>query len=242
MVAENEKSVTNEPIEDCAALAEGPLYRHRGGVFRKSLRYSPLTLPTLASLVPPEIDATVEFHDEGVGHPRQPRRGSDRHDRHHRYCAQGLRHCRANFGTPAFPSVLGGPHVTLVPEDSAPHADAIVVGHAEETWPQLLRDFSAGRMRQRYDQAPDFRLGGYPVVDRTLLQRHRYATSQVRGDTRLHSWLRILCSSISLGPETLSQADRGSGCGNPLDGREQAIFVDLDLIADIDYARELFSG
>ena len=32
---------------------KGPLYRHRGGIFRRSLRYAPLTLTTLASLVPP---------------------------------------------------------------------------------------------------------------------------------------------------------------------------------------------
>ena len=38
---------------------KGPLYRHRGGIFRKSLRYMPLTLPTLASLVPAELNASV---------------------------------------------------------------------------------------------------------------------------------------------------------------------------------------
>ena len=37
---------------------KGPLYRHRGGIFGKSLRYMPLTLPTLASLIPREIDAS----------------------------------------------------------------------------------------------------------------------------------------------------------------------------------------
>src|SRR3954453_12064859 len=46
---------------------KGPLYRHRGGIFRQSLRYMPLTLPTLASLVPPELNATVTCLDEGIG-------------------------------------------------------------------------------------------------------------------------------------------------------------------------------
>src|SRR5256885_16850220 len=46
---------------------KGPLYRHRGGIFRQSLRYMPLTLPTLKALVPPEINATVECIDEGIG-------------------------------------------------------------------------------------------------------------------------------------------------------------------------------
>jgi hypothetical protein len=33
----------------------GPLYRHRGGIWKKTMRYAPLTLTTLASLVPREI-------------------------------------------------------------------------------------------------------------------------------------------------------------------------------------------
>jgi radical SAM superfamily enzyme YgiQ (UPF0313 family) len=45
--------------------------------------------------------------------------------------------------------VMGGPHVTLVPDDAAPHADAIVIGYAEDTWPQLLRDFVAGQLQER---------------------------------------------------------------------------------------------
>src|SRR6185503_7434241 len=45
---------------------KGPLYRHRGGIFRRSLRYAPLTLTTLASLVPPELDAEIELIDEGI--------------------------------------------------------------------------------------------------------------------------------------------------------------------------------
>ena len=44
---------------------KGPLYRVKGGVFRKSLRYQPLTLTTLAALVPKELDAEVILYDEG---------------------------------------------------------------------------------------------------------------------------------------------------------------------------------
>src|SRR5687767_10111030 len=45
---------------------KGPLYRHRGGIFRRSLRYQPLTLTTLAALVPPELDAELTLIDEGI--------------------------------------------------------------------------------------------------------------------------------------------------------------------------------
>ncbi len=45
---------------------KGPLYRHRGGIFRKSLRYMPLTLTTLAALVPEELGAEIRLIDEGI--------------------------------------------------------------------------------------------------------------------------------------------------------------------------------
>src|SRR5438067_12814428 len=45
---------------------KGPLYRYRKGIFRRSLRYQPLTLTTLAALVPPELNAELTLVDEGV--------------------------------------------------------------------------------------------------------------------------------------------------------------------------------
>ena len=58
---------------------KGPLYRHRGGIFRQNLRYMPLTLPTLTALVPPEIDATVEcIERDAPGHGVLGREGSTR--------------------------------------------------------------------------------------------------------------------------------------------------------------------
>src|SRR5215469_18432576 len=45
---------------------KGPLYRHRGGIWKKSLRYQPLTLTTLAALVPEDIPADIQLFDEGI--------------------------------------------------------------------------------------------------------------------------------------------------------------------------------
>lgn len=45
---------------------KGPLYRHRGGIWKKSLRYQPLTLTTLAALIPADVPHKVQLIDEGV--------------------------------------------------------------------------------------------------------------------------------------------------------------------------------
>src|SRR5439155_591969 len=99
---------------------KGPLYRHRGGIFRKSLRYQPLTLTTLAALVPPELNVELTLIDEGIGDV------PDRLD----VDLVGLTvitgtaprayELSARFRAAGIATVLGGPHVTLIPEDAQP--------------------------------------------------------------------------------------------------------------------------
>jgi radical SAM superfamily enzyme YgiQ (UPF0313 family) len=48
------------------------------------------------------------------------------------------------------PVVLGGLHVSLVPDEAAEHADSIVVNGAEGAWPRLVDDFRHGRLGPRY--------------------------------------------------------------------------------------------
>jgi len=46
--------------------------------------------------------------------------------------------------------VLGGYHPTALPEEAKQHADSVVVGEGEFTWPQLIEDFSKGKIEQFY--------------------------------------------------------------------------------------------
>ena len=56
----------------------------------------------------------------------------------------------SHFRSRAIPVVLGGIHVSLMPEEAATYADAIVIGMAEKTWPRLLADFRAKKMHRVY--------------------------------------------------------------------------------------------
>src|SRR3982750_4581732 len=47
--------------------------------------------------------------------------------------------------------VLGGLHVTSLPDEAAEHADTIFLGPGEDTWPQFLRDFAKGTPQPRYE-------------------------------------------------------------------------------------------
>jgi hypothetical protein len=113
---------------------KGPLYRHRGGIWRKSLRYQPLTLTTLASLVPPELKAEIELIDEGIDEVDPSRLDADLIGMTViTGTATRAYELSAAFRQRGVLVVLGGPHVTLIPDDAAPHADSIVVGYAEDT-------------------------------------------------------------------------------------------------------------
>ena len=68
---------------------------------------------------------------------------------------------------------LGGLHVTSLPAEAAPHADTILLGPGEYTFPSFLRDLAAGTPRKRYESSVRT-LQGLPPIRRDLIQRHRY--------------------------------------------------------------------
>ena len=55
-----------------------------------------------------------------------------------------------NYRQMGVPVVFGGYHASLVPEEVKQHADSVVIGEAEISWPQLLHDFQHGKMKQFY--------------------------------------------------------------------------------------------
>ncbi len=69
---------------------------------------------------------------------------------------------------------LGGLHVTSLPEEAARHADAIFLGPGEQTFPQFLRDFRAGRAERRYQSTSGRTLDRLPPVRRDLIRRRSY--------------------------------------------------------------------
>jgi radical SAM superfamily enzyme YgiQ (UPF0313 family) len=140
-------------------------------------------------------------------------------------------------------TVLGGPHITLIPEDAQPHADAIVCGYAEDTWPELLFDFAAGRLKPRYNQAPDLDLADRPFPLRHLLPKRRYLTNNVFEATRgcIHNCDFCVVPS-AWGRKPYQKPVEDVVADIRQHGARKLIFVDLNLIADRDYAGRLFKA
>ena len=71
------------------------------------------------------------------------------------------------------PVVMGGFHPTLLPEEAMEHADAVVVGDAEASWPAVLDDLALGRLQRLYRPADGRPYAGVRP-DRTLFAGRRY--------------------------------------------------------------------
>jgi len=222
---------------------KGPLYRHRGGIFRRSLRYAPLTLTTLAALVPQDLEATLTLVDEGIEDVDLNLDADLIGMTVITGTAPRAYELSAHFRSRGIPVVLGGPHVTLVPDDAQPHADAVVVGYAEDTWPELLRGAAAGRLRPRYTQSADLSLANRPYPRRDLMPGARFLTNNVFEATRacIHN-CEFCVVPAAWGRKPYQKPVEDVVEDIRRHGARKLIFVDLNLIADRGYAERLFAA
>ncbi|MGB6726931.1 MAG: radical SAM protein [Terracidiphilus sp.] len=73
--------------------------------------------------------------------------------------------------------ILGGLHVSALPEEAGAHADAVVIGEGEPVWPMLMSDLAdgAGSLREVYDaRSLSFQLSDSPMPRFDLLEIEKY--------------------------------------------------------------------
>lgn len=110
--------------------------------------FTPLAPAILAALTPPEHEVT--FIDERLEEIPFGRAFDLVGISTCTFAARRAYQIAAVFRTRGTPVVMGGFHPTLLPDEAAAHADAVVTGDAEHSWPQVLIDAAAGRLRGRY--------------------------------------------------------------------------------------------
>jgi radical SAM superfamily enzyme YgiQ (UPF0313 family) len=69
---------------------------------------------------------------------------------------------------------LGGLHVTSLPDEAMPHADAIFIGPGEQTFPKFLEDFREGKAERVYTSTTGRTLERVPPIRRDLIRRNFY--------------------------------------------------------------------
>ncbi len=116
------------------------------------------------------------------------------------------------------PVVMGGPHVTEVPEEALGrnggprHADALALGEADETWPRIVEDAAAGKLKEVYAPVDAFgqerkpTLQDYPAIPWEALDLQQF--------NRMPGLLRPIMRHFSLEWETfhIIPIESGRGC------------------------------
>ena len=139
--------------------------------------------------------------------------------------------------------VLGGVHVSAMPDEAALHADAIVLGEAEGVWKELIEDFGRGSLRKVYKETSLFDLARLPMARRDLLKRKYYASTNVIQASR---GCPFNCEFCSVG-DLFGRSTRFRPVKNVIEeirtmDRQILVFTDDNLAINKNYSRELFTS
>ncbi|OPX19275.1 MAG: B12-binding domain-containing radical SAM protein [Desulfobacca sp. 4484_104] len=146
------------------------------------------------------------------------------------------------------PVVMGGFHVSLHPEETMEHCDAVVVGEAESVWEQVLEDARLGRLQRRYQTEGFHDMVGLPRPRLELFDFRRYrvkiAPTQTSRGCPYH------CSFCEV-PIVYGHTYRRRPIGEVLEeikaivritGLKKIYFIDDNLTGHREYAKDLFRG
>src|SRR4030065_264943 len=82
------------------------------------------------------------------------------------------------------PVVMGGVHASMLPQEALQHVDAVVVGEAEEVWPDLIEDLRRGPVRRIYFGREFIDPPNLPLPRRDLLNEKFYLPLKLLETTR----------------------------------------------------------
>lgn len=220
-------------------LPAGQPHKLEFGPIKMSFREAPLTATTLAALIPDNLNAQVTIADESVS----PIPLQEHYDLVGVSVLTGTS-TRAYqiadyFRKKGAKVILGGVHVTLLPEEARQHADAIVIGFAEQAWPQLLKDITRGELKPIYQQEA-IDLSRLAVPRRELQKKFGYSVPDTVFATRGCRGKCEFCSVVAADFGWHTRPVRDVIDELKSIKAKRIAFNDVNLTDDPAYAKELF--
>lgn len=145
------------------------------------------------------------------------------------------------FRKRGIPVVIGGIHATTMKDEAKHHADSVVTGEAEETWPRVLSDFLNGNLHPLYEPPHFHSLATLPLPRRHLLNRKKYFFTNTIQTTRGCPFDCDFCSVTSFYGRTYRVRPVDEVI-NEINHMEKGFlfFVDDNIVGKPAYAKELF--
>ena len=141
--------------------------------------------------------------------------------------------------------VMGGFHVSNMPEEALGHVDAVVVGEGELSWPCLLADWQAGTLQPLYRSGSQMEMAMIPAARRDIFKDKKYLLTNTVQTTRGCPHDCEFCSVTAFygrkyrkRPIELVLRE----LGELVKKNSFAFFVDDNIVADRKYSLELFRG
>ncbi len=138
----------------------------------------PLAIPTVAALTPPDVDIKIvdenvepvpyDFDADLVGITVMTLQAASAYRIADEFRRRGKK------------VILGGVHVSMLPDEASLHADAVFIGEAELRWQEVIEDLKRGELKQFYrplSDAPRPDMATSPVPRRDLLKNDAYVAN-----------------------------------------------------------------
>lgn len=218
----------------------GAMHRYDGN-FGHSLHYAPLTLTTLASLVPEEINSELKIYDESA--QKIPLNlDADL------VCITSITGTAMRsyayadyFRKRGIKVVMSGVHPTMLPDEAAKHCDVVMTGFSEQTFPQMIYDFKNGCLKSRYNQNCDYTIENKPIPRRDLLIKGKYITKNTVEAIRGCCMPCTFCAyPAAFGKKVYKRPVKEVIYEINRLNSKIVLFPDVNLVADRSYAIELF--
>src|SRR4029077_1649821 len=114
----------------------------------RAWQMQPLSMALLASLTPPDVE--VRFYDDRMEEILFDEPTDLVALSVETFTALRAYKIAREFRARGVPVVMGGYHVTLIPEEARQEADAVVIGDADPVWPQIIDDARHRRLQREY--------------------------------------------------------------------------------------------
>ena len=220
----------------------GAMHRYNG-MFHKNLHYAPITLALLAALIPQELGAEPVIYDETAEAIPLDLEA----DVVCITCITGTANRSYRFAdyfrARGITVIIGGVHPTVMPQEAKEHADCVMVGLGDETFPQAMRDLAEGELKEFYYGHSCVDISGRPIPRKDLLKKDRYITLNtvecVRGCNHSCSFCAY---PTAFGKRVITRPVEDVIAEIKTFRGKFVIFPDVNLIADIKYAKELFTA
>ena len=214
-----------------------------GKVYKaKKLMFPRLSLPVLASLTPPEFGIKIidEYFEEipfddpadliGLSFmtPQAPR----------------AYQIGDEFRRRGKKVVMGGIHASVLPEESLLHADAVVVGEAENLWKRVLEDLKNDKLGGTYWSEHRPILKGMAVPRYDLLEKARYRLFKINFPLQAGRGCPFDCEFCSV-TKFFGKTIRYRPISEVVDEikslkKQRILFIDDNIVGSPEYAIDLF--